>query len=120
MKVVILSIPGAFIFWYITVGLLEGQWGKRNDICAIWLMLTNPNLSTCRKCGVPWNHCEAKVIDWASGRGTFAICKYCWDRSTLMERKTYYAKCYFGQVDQGMEDDHFCELMDGVVKESKK
>lgn len=120
MKVVILVLPGAIAIWYLLAGITSGEWGKRNDICNIWLRFSNPGYGTCGKCGLPWNHCEAKIIDWSESMGTFALCDHCWNDSSLAERKRYYWDCYFNQVALGMEDDHLCELMHAIEKESNE
>lgn len=58
------------------------------------LRYLNPSYSYCSKCGLPWNWCRSKSVNYNDHSGTFATCDYCWENSTLEELKQYYAETY--------------------------
>ena len=59
----------------------------------------NNHYSYCAKCGLPWNWCKTKAVNYSENAGTFATCNVCWDNSTLDELKQYYTKVYNQQVE---------------------
>ena len=67
---------------------------KRNKLNVIRLQAANPDLSTCSKCGLPWNCCKHKSVLTSGHEATFATCDVCWDNSTLKELKGYYTEVY--------------------------
>jgi hypothetical protein len=67
---------------------------KRNFGIPKLLRFFNPNYSHCRKCGLPWNFCKLKAVNYSENSGTFATCDVCWNNSTLNELKYYYTNVY--------------------------
>ena len=59
---------------------------KRLRIVAYILRICHPFNGTCKICGLPWSMCEIKSVTHPDEcSGTFATCKYCWDKSSLAE-----------------------------------
>ena len=50
--------------------------------------------SKCEKCGLTWNFCKPKSVNYSKNRGSFATCDYCWNHSTLEQLKIYYTRIY--------------------------
>jgi len=75
---------------------------KRTKFISWILRLFNLNYSCCKKCGLPWNHCNPYTVytysNSSNRTGTFATCDVCWNNSTLEELKQYYAKTYQMQL----------------------
>lgn len=95
---------------------------KRNKLNVLRLQAANPNLSTCKKCGLPWNCCKHKSVQTSSHKGTFATCDVCWDNSTINELKGYYTNTYKMQErsasEAGYNMEHTLEhLLNCVEKE---
>lgn len=88
-----------------------------------WVIrIINPKYSHCTKCGLPWNKCRLKSVSYSEKGGTFAVCRYCWERSSLKQLKLYYKKVYFKQTYEmkkyNYQMDHSLEdLLNGVEKE---
>ena len=70
---------------------------KRTKIVSWYLRKINRNYSTCEICGLPWNHCQEKTVNYDNYSGTFATCKYCWDHSDITEIRFAYIKVYNNQ-----------------------
>ena len=61
------------------------------------LKIFNPRYGVCKKCGLPWNHCEEKSIATDKFTYVFATCDYCWQHSTIDELKKIYTDFYYEQ-----------------------
>lgn len=67
---------------------MENEIEKRKR--EIIILQKNQGYGTCYKCGLPWNECESKPISDSDRSAIFALCKYCWDNSSLEERLHHY------------------------------
>jgi len=86
------------------------------------LRFFSPGFSHCEKCGLPWNSCKPKGVNYSDHMGTFATCDVCWDNSTLEELNCYYTIVYITQkinmTKNGYKMDHTLEhLLECVKKE---
>jgi len=93
---------------------------KRLKVIVSLLRLISPGYSYCKKCGLPWNWCEYKAVDYTLGGGTFSTCQYCWDHSDLEELKECYTQTYRMQERSGgyHQLDHTLEhLLDCVERD---
>ena len=68
-----------------------------------------PSYTYCARCGIPWNHCNAKSVRISPHRGTFATCDRCWNESTLHELKYYYTSVHKEQY-KGVPSDKIYSL----------
>jgi len=87
---------------------------KRIKPISIILSLLSPGFGKCEKCGLTWNFCNYKVVNYSDSGGTFATCDYCWDHSTLEQLKIYYTKTY---NKQRISCDAHIYTMDHSLKE---
>lgn len=85
------------------------------------LRFFNPDFSYCQKCGLPWNWCKIKSVNWHGNSGTFATCDVCWNNSTFSELKKYYTDTYTMQASNmhriGRKMDHTLEHLLKCVEE---
>jgi len=81
----------------------------------------NPHYSYCSECGLPWNWCEPKSVDYSMHRGSFATCDYCWENCTLGELKQHYITLYkiqsISATNYGYKMDHTIEHLLECVEE---
>jgi hypothetical protein len=76
----------------------------------------HPNLSYCKKCGLTWNWCVSKTVNYSEHSGTFATCDYCWDHSTLDELKGCYTETYKMQERSGGTDYKLDHTLEHLLK----
>lgn len=50
------------------------------------LLLPHFGYSRCGKCRRPWWATQERCVRYIPARGQFALCRRCWDRSTVEER----------------------------------
>ena len=60
------------------------------------------NFSYCDKCGLPWCYCEPRSVMTDAYTGTFAVCKYCWDRTSLEGLQYHYRRVWQRQKADGI------------------
>ena len=74
---------------------------KRLKVIVFLLRLISPGFSHCTKCGLPWNWCEHKAVQYSMQNYTFSTCQYCWNHSDLETLKECYTKTYHMQERSG-------------------
>lgn len=67
---------------------------KRLKLISFILRLISPGYSTCNVCGLPWNYCIKKVVEYSSSSGFFATCQHCWDNSPIDIIEDAYEQMY--------------------------
>ena len=67
---------------------------KRLKVISFIIRLINPGFSTCGVCGLPWNFCKHKTVDYNDNTGYFATCQYCWDNSPIDIIEDVYEQMY--------------------------
>lgn len=86
----------------------------RTPLIATALRIASPGYSTCGKCNVPWKYVPSYSVKYSNYSGTFAMCKNCWEESSLEQVLFYWEECYNDQARQGIEHGYTLEgtLMD--------
>ena len=56
--------------------------------------LVAPQLSTCKRCGRPWNRVEPHSTPYNDGSACFPLCEGCWKELTPESRLPYYSELY--------------------------
>lgn len=76
---------------------------KRLRLITFLLRLINPRYSTCGVCGLPWNFCEPKSVEYTNGSGFFATCQYCWDNSPSDVIQKAYKKMHMMHIQDSIK-----------------
>lgn len=56
-----------------------------------------PGHSWCRRCDTTWAFVGERVVEYAPGKGVFALCVKCWDEATVQERLDAHLEVLFMQ-----------------------
>lgn len=89
---------------------------RKDSIKAKYLRFVNPSLSYCKHCGLPWNHCESRSVEYSNGRGCFAVCTDCWKECSLEELKGYYTDIFNNWSKQGHSNKGEIEIINKAVE----
>lgn len=93
---------------------------KRKGEVAVTLRLMNPGLSSCHRCGLPWNECENKSIMSELDRSIFAMCTYCWDNSDVEERLHHYKSVWYEHRNRWNHHYDWSVVEQNILLESNK
>lgn len=106
----------------ITVYSTDPETDKRIYNNVLRFQLSNPNVGTCHRCGLPWTVCDSKSIMIINPVGIFALCIYCWNQSTEDERLTFYKALYYNHkaMYQSLEESNTTYGVQDVIDAVKR
>lgn len=84
------------------------------------LQYENDGFACCARCGLPITHCKSRMVEFGRG-AAWTLCTYCWPRTTLDEKITYYKHWYYTnkykfERDGYKYDYDMREMIDAVTK----
>ena len=97
---------------------------KRLKIISYILRVINKKYNHCKICGLPWNHCNPRVLKMYT-HYILGVCQYCWNNSPIDVIEDFYKKEYHTERHQMMKNAFKLyytedELLDTVRHEYNK